>query len=36
MKSTQELEQEIDGIMMEKMSASMPVRSISPRFPSEK
>ena len=35
-KRIQELEQEIDGIMMEKMSASMPVRSISPRFPSEK
>ena len=32
----QELEQEIDGIIMEKMSAFMPVRSISPRFPSEK
>ncbi len=31
-----ELEQEIDGIVMEKMSASMPVRPISPRFPSEK
>lgn len=35
-KRIQELEQEIDGIVMEKMSASMPVRSISPRFPSEK
>ena len=32
----QELEQEIDEIVMEKMSAFMPVRSISPRFPSEK
>lgn len=32
----QELEQEIDGIIMEKMPAFMPVRSISPRFPSEK
>ena len=35
-KRIQELEQEIDGIVMEKMSASMPVRPISPRFPSEK
>ena len=35
-KRIQELEQEIDGIAMEKMSASMPVRPISPRFPSEK
>lgn len=35
-KRIQKLEQEIDGIVMEKMSASMPVRSISPRFPSEK
>ena len=32
----QELEQEIDGIVMENMSAFMPVRPISPRFPSEK
>ena len=35
-KRIQELEQEIDGIAMEKMSAFMPVRPISPRFPSEK
>lgn len=35
-KRIQELEQEIDRIVMEKMSASMPVRPISPRFPSEK
>ena len=35
-KRIQELEQEIDGIVMENMSAFMPVRPISPRFPSEK
>lgn len=35
-KRIQELEQAIDGIVMEKMSASMPVRPISPRFPPEK
>lgn len=32
----QELEHEIDGIVMEKMSAFIRVRSISPRFPSKK
>lgn len=35
-KRIQELEQEIDRIVMEKMSVSIPVRSISPRFPSKK
>ena len=35
-KRIQELEQEIDEIVMENMSAFMPVRPISPRFPSEK
>ena len=34
-KRIQELEQDVDGIVMEKMSASMPVRPISPRFLSE-
>ena len=32
----QELEQDVDGIVMEKMSVSIRVRSISPRFPSKK
>lgn len=35
-KRIQELEQEVDGIVMEKMSASIRVRSISPRFLSKK
>lgn len=35
-KRIQELEQEVDGIVMEKMSVSIRVRSISPRFPSKK
>lgn len=35
-KRIQELEQEIDRIVMEKMSVFIPVRSISPRFPSKK
>ena len=35
-KRIQEMEQEIDRIVMEKMSVSIPVRSISPRFPSKK
>ncbi len=35
-KGIQELEQEIDGIVMEQMSVSIRIRSISPHFPSEK